>query len=68
LQKAYEHLGYPQGSFPVTERTASEILSLPMYPQLGLEDQKLVAAKAFEFIEATTEHAAAPRSISASFG
>jgi dTDP-4-amino-4,6-dideoxygalactose transaminase len=68
LQKAYEHLGYPQGSFPVAEKAASEILSLPMYPQLGLEDQKLVAAKVFEFIEATAEHAAVLRSMSASLG
>jgi dTDP-4-amino-4,6-dideoxygalactose transaminase len=68
LQKAYEHLGYAQGSFPVTENVASEILSLPMYPQLGLEDQKIVAAKAFEFIEASAEHVGAPHSMSASLG
>jgi len=34
LQEAYRHLQYPAGSFPVCERVASEILSLPMYPQL----------------------------------
>jgi dTDP-4-amino-4,6-dideoxygalactose transaminase len=34
LQEAYRHLQYPMGSFPVCERVASEILSLPMYPQL----------------------------------
>jgi dTDP-4-amino-4,6-dideoxygalactose transaminase len=34
LQEAYRHLDYPKGSFPVSERVASEILSLPMYPQL----------------------------------
>ena len=32
LQPAFEELGYPRGSFPVTERLAGEILSLPMYP------------------------------------
>jgi len=61
LQKAYEALGYGLGSFPVTEKAASEILSLPMYPQLGLEDQRHVAAQACKFVEATTEHAAALR-------
>jgi dTDP-4-amino-4,6-dideoxygalactose transaminase len=34
LQAAYQHLGYAQGSFPVSERVAAEILSLPMFPQL----------------------------------
>src|ERR1700738_3309559 len=34
LQEAYRHLDYSKGSFPVSERVASAILSLPMYPQL----------------------------------
>ena len=33
-QVAYRHLGYATGTFPVTEKVASEIVSLPMYPQL----------------------------------
>ncbi len=34
LQQAYHALGYYSGDFPITEDVASEILSLPMYPQL----------------------------------
>ena len=34
LQKAYEDLGYAKGDFPVAERFAAEIVSLPMFPQL----------------------------------
>ena len=34
LQRAYAHLGYGRGAFPVCERVAPEILSLPMYPHL----------------------------------
>ncbi|HXW56417.1 MAG TPA: DegT/DnrJ/EryC1/StrS family aminotransferase [Candidatus Cybelea sp.] len=34
LQKAYAGYGYRPGDFPVTEKVAEEILSLPMYPQL----------------------------------
>jgi dTDP-4-amino-4,6-dideoxygalactose transaminase len=34
LQPAYEHLGYRLGQFPVAERLAGRILSLPMFPQL----------------------------------
>jgi dTDP-4-amino-4,6-dideoxygalactose transaminase len=33
-QKAYAHLGYEQGSCPHAEKAASEILSLPIFPQL----------------------------------
>ena len=31
LQKAYEDLGYKEGSFPITERLAAESLSLPIW-------------------------------------
>jgi dTDP-4-amino-4,6-dideoxygalactose transaminase len=34
LQPAYSELGSPEG-LPVTERLASQVLSLPMYPHLG---------------------------------
>jgi dTDP-4-amino-4,6-dideoxygalactose transaminase len=37
LQPAYEELGYATGDFPVTERYAEEILSLPMYPGITAE-------------------------------
>lgn len=42
LQEAYSFLGLGPGSFPVAERCAREILSLPMYPELRSEDIKLV--------------------------
>ena len=34
LQKAYRNLGYKTGDLPVSERTALEFLSLPMFPEL----------------------------------
>lgn len=42
LQEAYRHLQYPPGSFPVCEKVASEILSLPMYPQLRADQSQRV--------------------------
>ncbi len=45
LQKAYAHLGYKAGDFPVAERVAPEILSLPMFPQLTRQQQEYVAEK-----------------------
>jgi dTDP-4-amino-4,6-dideoxygalactose transaminase len=52
LQKAYRHLSYKQGDFPVTERLAAEIVSLPMFPQLTAAQQGEVAAKLREFVTA----------------
>jgi len=43
LQAAYATLGHKIGDFPVTEKAAAEILSLPMYPQLEAWQQREVA-------------------------
>jgi dTDP-4-amino-4,6-dideoxygalactose transaminase len=43
LQKVYETLGYQKGDFPVTEKAAYEVLSLPMFPDLSAEEQEQVA-------------------------
>ncbi len=42
MQKAYDYLNYRQGDFPVTEKIAAEIVSLPMYPTLQPEQQARV--------------------------
>jgi dTDP-4-amino-4,6-dideoxygalactose transaminase len=49
-QKAYQHLGYKTGDFPVTERVAREIVSLPMFPQLQASQQDEVAAAVKEIV------------------
>jgi dTDP-4-amino-4,6-dideoxygalactose transaminase len=51
-QKAYAHLGYKTGDFPVTERIAREIVSLPMFPQLNHTQQDEVVNKTKEFLNA----------------
>ncbi len=38
----FRHLGYAEGSLPVTERLAGEIFSLPMYPALPASAQDRV--------------------------
>ncbi len=43
LQSAYASLGYSKGDFPVTEAAASEILSLPMFPQITVAQQESVS-------------------------
>lgn len=49
LQQAYENLGYSKGDFPITERSAREILSLPMYPHITLEAQTEVVRQISAF-------------------
>lgn len=44
LQPAHLDLGYPKGAFPVSERVASEVLSLPMFPELTEAQIQTVAA------------------------
>jgi dTDP-4-amino-4,6-dideoxygalactose transaminase len=50
LQEAYETLGYKQGDFPESEQAQEEVLSLPMYPELGPEQIREVVAAIKEFI------------------
>ena len=51
LQKAYQHLGYQQGDFPICEKVAREIVSLPMFPQLQSDQQQRVVTAVAEFVE-----------------
>jgi len=50
-QKAYESLAYKAGDFPATERVASEIVSLPMFPQLTAEQQGRVVNEVARFVQ-----------------
>ncbi|HEV2009915.1 MAG TPA: DegT/DnrJ/EryC1/StrS family aminotransferase [Candidatus Limnocylindria bacterium] len=52
LQEASAFLGYRLGDFPVTERLASEVVSLPMYAELTDAQVDTVAAAVAEFIRA----------------
>ncbi len=52
LQEAYQFLDYHKGDFPVAERIAPEILSLPMYPQLRRPEQEAVARAVKECLTA----------------
>ena len=44
LQPAFAHLGQGPGSCPIAERAADEMISLPMFPQLTIEQVDHVAA------------------------
>ena len=52
LQKCMAHLNYEIGDFPVSEELASQVLSLPIYPELSESNQDKVIAAVQEFMEA----------------
>jgi dTDP-4-amino-4,6-dideoxygalactose transaminase len=42
LSQAYRHLGLGEGAFPVAERAARRLLSLPLFPHITVEQQAYV--------------------------
>lgn len=53
LQKAFWHLGYSKGNFPVAERLCNEILSLPFYPEMSAKEVQAVANHIRAFFKST---------------
>jgi dTDP-4-amino-4,6-dideoxygalactose transaminase len=51
LQKAYSLLGYVNGDFPISEKVSSQIVSLPMFPQLTLKQQSRIAEETARFVQ-----------------
>jgi dTDP-4-amino-4,6-dideoxygalactose transaminase len=56
LQPAYTHLGGRTGDLPQTEKAAREVISLPLYPGMSVEQQETVITAVNE--AATAERAA----------
>ena len=44
LQKCFKHLGYRPGQFPESEAASRDILALPSYPELPVNDQARVVS------------------------
>jgi dTDP-4-amino-4,6-dideoxygalactose transaminase len=51
LQAAYGNLGGKRGDFPVAERAADEVLSLPMHTELSEDQQSTVAQEVIASLE-----------------
>ena len=53
LQKAYSHMGFKKGDFPVSEHTAERLLSLPMFAEQTPEQIEYVVMCIKEFFNGT---------------
>lgn len=51
FQKVFAELGYKQGDFPVVEKCAAQILSLPMFPELKEEQIHYVSDSIKEYFK-----------------
>ena len=58
LQKAYTFLNYARDDFPVATRLATEIISLPMFPQLSAQQQAKVVYEVQSFISSSMDEPA----------
>ena len=52
LQECFEYLGYKKGDFPVAERIANEIISIPIYSELSQVQLDYVAQTLNSFVNA----------------
>lgn len=51
LQNCYSHLGFKCGDFPITEKIASSVMSLPLGPHIGFTECKKVTTTIMNFAD-----------------
>ncbi len=54
LQEAFQYLGMAEGSLPFTEKSAQQVLSLPLYPHFSSESLEHVASRIAHFMTKET--------------
>jgi len=49
LQPCFEYLGYHKGDLPISELVSTQVLAIPMYPELTSDQQEIVVQRIVEF-------------------
>lgn len=50
MQECLQHLGYREGDFPASECAAQEVLALPIYPEISVDQQRRVIQSVASFL------------------
>lgn len=51
LQKCFSYLGYQKGDFPQSEKASSQVLALPIYPELSEKQQEYIVSSINRFYQ-----------------
>jgi dTDP-4-amino-4,6-dideoxygalactose transaminase len=57
-QECLRHLGYGAGDFPASEKAANQVLALPIYPELNIDQQRRVIQSCAAFLRQQVRRAA----------
>ncbi|KPJ87646.1 MAG: transcriptional regulator [Spirochaetes bacterium DG_61] len=49
LQEVFRPLGYREGDFPVAEEVSRKVLSLPIFPELSVEERRYISQEVLAF-------------------
>lgn len=58
MQECLQFLGYGLGDFPTSESACNEVMALPMFPEITVEQQKRVIAACASFLRQKVKKAA----------
>jgi dTDP-4-amino-4,6-dideoxygalactose transaminase len=58
MQECLAHLGYKAGDFPASEQACGEVLALPIYPEITVEQQRRVVGSCAAFLRQRSRLAA----------
>ena len=50
LQECFSYLGHRKGDFPEAEKCAEEVISIPIYPKLSIQEREYVADTILKFV------------------